>query len=805
MNEQELLRRLREAFAIEAEERLNNLSSDLMTLEEQSVGFDPNLLEQIYRDAHSLKGAARAVDEKHIESVCMAMEGLLGGVKQQQVAVDAHLYDLLHESVTFLKQEVKRPQPSSRDRVTALIERLEEGSVSKSVPAGVTTPTATTELVNDKDARTHTPPPGPVTAPELPPGPFQEPPQPLLTTTTPPQQQNGATKAALPSPSAPPLALSNASSVRVLAYKLDELLHCCEEMIGVRQRIAHRTELMAGLNQTFEIWQRRNAKLRGKARHYERLMGDEGQGAIEIERQQLKELVDHIGWSQGFIAALQRDTKTLLDGIREEQLHADRSVDELMEEMKDVLLQPASTLTTLLPPMVREISRTLGKQLTLSITGDEIEIDRRILDEMRDPLIHLVRNAIDHGLELPAERQRLGKEPQGQLQIEIRRLEGGQIELVVSDDGRGIDGHSLIHKAVTARRISADVAATLDEKAALELIFLSGLSTAELITNISGRGLGMSIVQDAVERLGGGIELVSELGVGSCFRMRLPTSLAVFRGIFVRAGGATYLLPSHQTVAVQRIPIEQVRYTENRPTILFQQRPLSVVGLDELLGLHQLLKGDERVLKVVVVMGAHNRRLALRVDEVMGEEEVLIKGLGPQLRQVRFFSGATILPSGAVIPLLNIKDLLERAGGTLQGSGVIDGVPLQPEREGATSKQTILLVEDSITSRILIKNILEAEGYQVITAVDGMEGLSTLKISEVDLVVSDVEMPRMDGFELTRNIRAHPRLAELPVVLVTSLAAREDREQGVEAGANAYIIKGNFDQSNLLETIGRLI
>jgi len=477
-------------------------------------------------------------------------------------------------------------------------------------------------------------------------------------------------------------------------------------------------------------------------------------------------------------------------------------VDGLLEDMKKALMLPVSSALEMFPKFVRDLSRDRGKEAELLVQGGEIEIDRRILDEMRDPLIHLVRNCVDHGIETRAERARRDKPPQGTIALAIARRNGSRVEIQVSDDGAGIDTGKLREAARKLGLLSFEDAGRGGEQDLLPLVFQSGVSTSPIITDLSGRGLGLAIVREKVERLGGSISVETRPGRGTAFRVVLPLTLATFRGLHVKAGGERFVLPTAYVEQAARLKKEEIKTVENRETIRWNGQAVALARLADALELPRG-KGVEPSGDTVqiVVLGSADRRIAFQVDEVLEEREVLVKTLGRQLSRVRNIAGATVLGTGKVVPILDVPDLLRSAAKAA-------AAPAAAAAEGgevAAESKSILVAEDSITARTLLKNILESAGYNVATAVDGIDGFTQLKTERFDLVVSDVDMPRMNGFDLTAKIRADKALAELPVVLVTALESREDRERGIDVGANGYIVKSSFDQSNLLEVIGRLI
>ena len=421
---------------------------------------------------------------------------------------------------------------------------------------------------------------------------------------------------------------------------------------------------------------------------------------------------------------------------------------------------------------------------------------------MRDPLIHLLRNAIDHGLETPEQRIKQQKLPSGTIDLSVSQTEGKMVEILISDDGKGIDLIKAKEKAIKMGIISRKEAENFTDPETLSLIFRSHFSTSPIITQISGRGLGLAIVQESVEKLGGHIALETNPGKGSSFRIQLPVTLATFRGVLVKARDHLFILPSLHVERVSSIHRDQIKTVENMVTISVSGRVLSLVELADVLRLPQVQnQEDQTAFVTVAILGSGEKRIAFTVDEVLNEQEVLAKGLGKQLSRVPNIAGATILGSGKVVPILNVHDLLKASLAV-----TADLHKSEAAEEGEEKRRkSVLVVEDSITSRTLIKNILETAGHYVRTAVDGQDAYTLLKTEGFDLVVSDVDMPRMNGFELTEKIRKDERFSEIPMVLVTARESPEDRERGIDTGADAYIVKSSFDQSNLIEVIGRLI
>lgn len=504
--------------------------------------------------------------------------------------------------------------------------------------------------------------------------------------------------------------------------------------------------------------------------------------------------------SESVMQTVEAQIRAMLEHVAHDHRMITAVVDGLQESLRLLRMTPASVVLNLFPGMVRSLADELGKQVDWVIRGADLEVDRKVLEAMKNPLIHLVRNAIDHGIESPEVRVKAGKPPHGRVAVTIASLEGNRIEIRVEDDGRGIDPAQVRAAAVRTKHLTAEEAHALTDEAALDLVYKSGLSTTPLIGDVSGHGLGLAIVKERVERLEGRIQVETRLGVGTAVRITLPVTIATFRGLLVRAGGQPYLLPSEAVERTLHLLHREVEGTVGRPMIRWDGRPILLARLTELLGLPTKRDPSESDGKQpCVIVRVREARVGLAVEEVLGEQEVLVKELGPPLVRVRNVAGAGLLGTGHVILILRPADLLGSIRESPRppvSSHVSEETPRQP---------VVLVVDDSITTRTMEKNLLEAAGYQVRVAVDGIEAWTLLKSETVDLVVSDVDMPRMGGLELTTKIRANREMADLPVILVTALESREDKERGLEVGANAYIVKSSFHQSNLLEFIRRLL
>jgi two-component system chemotaxis sensor kinase CheA len=590
-------------------------------------------------------------------------------------------------------------------------------------------------------------------------------------------------------------------SVRISTRKLDSLLLKVEELVSLKLASGQHLKNLKETLLSFETWKKRWAHSESTFRWIRRKTRTDQYLNEQRDLEHLKKLESFLEWNQKHFRSLELRIKQMTDISEKDQRSLSIMIDDVLDDMKKMTMLPFSSLSQIFPKMIRDLCRQQSKIVDFQVIGNSVEIDRRILDELKDPMVHLLRNAVDHGIETTDERKQLQKPHRASLIMAISHTLGNKVEIVIEDDGKGIDLDRVRREAIKRGMITEKDADRLTEKENLSLIFRSELSTSPIITQISGRGLGLAIVQERIQKLGGTLTVESESGKKTVFRMLVPITLATSRGILVQLNDKLFVVPVTYVKRVLRVESETVKTVENKATITLEGEVLSFVSLADLLEMPLSEANEKKEHFTVVVLEVSGKNIACQVDEVLGEQEVLVKSLGKQLSRVRNIAGATILGSGKVVPMLNVHDLIRSSGQMTLTQPIVT----EDDEIKITQGKSILVAEDSITSRMLIQNILESADYEVTTAVDGLDAYTTFKSGDFDLLVSDVEMPKMNGFELTQKIREDKQGAETPVVLVTSLQSSEDRKRGIDAGANAYIVKSNFDQSNLLEVIARLI
>ncbi|MFY0572048.1 hybrid sensor histidine kinase/response regulator [Archangium lansingense] len=560
-----------------------------------------------------------------------------------------------------------------------------------------------------------------------------------------------------PAPAVPPEAPTTGAEslpVRVSAQKLDALLARSGELRVAGLRMEGRVELVEAMHD--ELHQLR-LRLRG---------------TDEAAARRLETRLAQLG------RALATDQRMLL-----------QATSGLDEEVRRARTLPFAEACAGLERNARDLALALGKRVRLEVRGGALELDRSLLQGLREPLLHLVRNAVAHGVETPAARQEAGKPEEGRVTLSAR-LRGGRVQVVVEDDGRGLNVASIREKA-RARGLPV-----LEDAGDARLIFMPGLSTAESVTAVSGRGVGLDVVRAQVEAMRGSVDVAFEPGQGARFTLDVPLTLSTLRVLLVTAGGQSFAVAGESVERLLRLEPGDVRVVEGRQMWVATRALVPLAPLTTVLGLEA---SAPRPRPGAMVLAAGEVRAVLVVDEVVAEQEVLIRGLGSRIRRARHVSGVAVLPDGRMALLLNAASLVRAAEGRTAPAGLF---PAPVEKK---TRRRVLLADDSMTTRALEQSILEAAGYDVLACVDGQEAWERLVTEGADAIVSDVEMPRMDGFALTEAVRGSPRFGRLPVVLVTARARPEDKARGLQVGASAYLVKSAFDQTHLLETLRHLL
>ena len=722
-------------FKMEAFERLERLSSGLMALERSPD--DPALIGDLFREAHSLKGAAGVSGLPDIAEICHKMEDLLSSIREESDRASAGMIDALLATTDAVQELiVARVEERECDIVPAeIIERL----VNLDLESAGTAATSAQSSVNGVTAEAVAKKSAPEASPES-------------------GKPTGGDSAI----QAPALA---SETVRLRVDMLESLGNLTGELMVAGDRLRERLGAFKSLD----------ALVRGQCNR-----GRDGQdveAALRSFASTVRGLIDECAGGFAVLEPL---------------------IAEIHEQVLNTRMLPVSPLFDGLQRFVRDYCRQENKRAELHIQGADTRVDRRVLEQLRDPMIHLIRNALSHGIEPPEEREGLGKNPVGAVRLTISRR-GDRIRITCEDDGRGIDRQRVLAKAISAGIVSMEEAAELAPNQIESLILRPGLSTTELITDVSGRGVGLDVVARCAEALRGTLEIGSEPGRWTRFVLEFAASVATLEGLLVEAAGHTYVVPTASVVRTAGIRLAEVQTVGGETMADIDGQVVPLVMLADLLGRTEYSGVTPNLVSAVVVRHREDQ-IAVGVERLLGTQIVVAKSLGDHVGEVCGVSGATILGTG--LPAL-ILDL----GRLVQG-----GPRRSPRAEGPESADTvdeelapILIVDDSITTRMMEQSILESAGYNVDSAVSAEDALEKIERFNYRLFVVDVEMPGLDGFQLTRQLRQDERFAETPIIIVTSLAKEGHRREGLEAGANAYISKGEFDQKNLLETVERLV
>ena len=835
LDREKLKARLRAVFAGELAEHVSALNRDLLVLEKAQGEELAQLVQLLFRTVHTLKGAARSVSATPIERLCHELESAFGQLRarparpspaQMQTffavadaleaagrawaaggVVPAAQHGALLARLQVRDDRVIDTGPAVDGPVIEAVDRpgAASGAVGPEARPAQVAPDGPDGAAPGETARPphgddpdHAGAVGPVAValvpraddPDnaVPPAPRSDDPDnaapPVTAAPRAAHPDNAVAVPPAPRPDNPELVAAAprveprasetrgaeaAPRVRVAAELLEALMRHSGELLVTRRQTRTADELLSPLEDRLHALRDAAARLAQSAAHDRR-----GTGPAELCEQ---------------VELMSRDLERARARIREDRGAQDQVAGRLEDAVRVACLQPFAEAAAGLERIVRDLAHEQGKDVALEVAGTGVALDRAVLNRLKPALLHLVRNAVDHGIEPRAERAAAGKPAGARVRIEAH-LRGGQVDVTVSDDGRGIE-----RAQVLARARAMGLAVPADAAAHLRLVFHPGLSTAARVSEISGRGVGLDVVNGELEALHGRLELRSEPGRGTTFRLSLPVSLSTFRVLVVEAAGRAFGLVTSSVERVLRVSPRDLTVVQDRPMLMRADGSLQVAQLAGVLGLTSRAAPPER--QPLVIVAAGDDRCAIAVDALVAELEIVLKPLGPRLAGVPGVAGAAMLPDGRVCLVLTAADLVRQARAADARGAALPATDAPPRH--------LIVADDSVTTRLLLRGVLEEAGYLVTEAADGQAALELLEARGADLVVSDVEMPRMDGLTLTRAIRRSSRFRGLPVVLVTSLESDPERLAGLEAGATAYLKKSAFEQDALLETLAQLL
>ena len=829
---------LMDLFRSEADGQVALLTEGLLALDGAGVP-SPAALESLMRAAHSLKGAARIVGLDAAVRVAHALEDNFVAAQRGEFAIRSTDVDVMLKAVDLLAQIALLPEDGAASwqaenegpiaGSVASLEGLRAGVVGGpgvddaggplpqdgltpqhiSSPAvdgpagppasplplgegpgvrGLTPPAAQEGGSRGDDSTGDDPHPGPLPGGEGggKVGPRALPPSPLA--------GEGLSASSIgedpsPIPAPPPSPESPGRVVRVSAEGLSRLMGLAGESLVQARQLRPFVEALAALRA------RQGALIEAlQAVEERRTSGSSADSAgvgelLARARAEAGRCVDELG----------RKVETFDDYARRGEDLAGR----LHHEVLASRMRPMSEGVRGFPRMVREVARDLGKKVRLEVRGESTGVDRDILDKLEAPLNHLIRNALDHAIEPPEERIALGKETTGVVRLEARHS-AGMLQITVTDDGRGVDPARLRDKVARKGLATTEMAERLTEAELLEFLFLPGFSTKEAVTEISGRGVGLDVVQDMVKTVGGLVRVSSKPGRGTRFTLQLPITMSVIRALLVRIAGEPYAFPLNRIDRIVRVPRDDVRRLEGRPHFVLDGH---LVGLIDAVQVLDLAPGPEAADPMpVVVVGDRGTRFGLIVDEFLGERDLEVRPLDPRLGKPPDINSASLLDDGWPVLIVDVEDLVRSIDNQLGGKRLkgVDG-PASAASKARRPAKRVLVVDDSITVRELERQLLEGRGYAVDVAVDGVDGWNAVRQGDYHLVISDVDMPRMDGIGLVRSIKQDPRLKSLPVVIVSYKDREEDRMRGLDAGADGYLTKSSFHDRTFLDAVADLI
>jgi two-component system chemotaxis sensor kinase CheA len=775
----DLQARLLETFVVESGDRLRTIERGLLAIEADSDGDSAATVGELFREAHSLKGAAQVVGQLEIAEAAHTMEAALADLRRTGTVPADDLRALFDVS----------------GRIAALL-RGPTGSAKASpehvadTVAAPRTARAATPGTGPRRAR-HTKASSEATLWQT--GTAESPPA-----TTPSDIEAGARATGR----------VRAGTVRVATDRLDDVLTRVPDLLAARRRQAERHRKISAFRLVLAEHGREWRDVARRLKDH----GDATTNATVLE--DLGQLATRVG---GEITQLERVADRLAVESRRDRDRLMALADGLGTDLLSLRLVPVELFFDSFPRMVRDLAAASDKRVRLRQIGWQTEVDREVLERVKDSVMHLLRNAIDHGIEPEAERVAAGKSPIGTIVVEASQRDGG-IAIEVRDDGRGVDPRAVVRAVAKAGTPQGDLPEPDDLDAILALLLRPGVSTARSITDVSGRGVGLDVVSEQVSQLGGRVRIATEPGQGTTVSLRLPLTLIMAHVLMVRGGDRTFGLPVGAVQRCLRLTPDLITDVAGQPALRLVDGTVPIVDLDEVVGLTRSA-GRRTATPYVAIVNDARRLVGLVVDEVIDERHVVVNGLGSLLpipAAGRLVAGATLVNEDEVVLILDAPAIAARAlsaarsgrpenavGGNAGGTS--GSFALEASHADAKRSVSVLVVDDSITTRTLEQSILTAAGFRVATAEDGARGLAAARREPPDVIVADVEMPSLDGVEMTRRLKGDPATRDIPIILLTALETAEQLAAGLEAGADAYLLKSGFDQERLIAAIRGLV
>lgn len=771
---------LLDLFRTEVETQAAVLNDGLLSLEKNPRSTDE--IDALMRAAHSLKGAARMVGLDSTVDLTHAMEDLFVAVQEGKIELAEGHIDVLFSGVDILADML---QVEEEQMVAWLEER--RGRIEEQILCIRALASGPPQDSSDADDQQQVETDGgfPVAdrgGEEFPTAQRVSPEEEAADARGPLTGELPQEEASQPVPSG---AESQDRVVRITSENLNRLMALAGEALVEARRLQPQADALMELkyhqHEVSELLEQVKAEL-------------EETGLAKSARQRLDEARQRMGDCRLVLSEHMEDIETF--ARRSENLS-----NRLYHEAIAGRMRPFADGVRGFPRMVRDLARQLGKEVHFQIDGLDTEVDRDILEQLEMPLTHMLRNALDHGIEMPVQRRTAGKPEEGRLHLEARHA-AGMLLVVVKDDGGGMDFDRLRQKIAERQLAPQEIISQLNEKELLDFLFLPGFSTADGVTEISGRGVGLDVVQNMVREVGGLLHALSEPGAGMELQLQLPLTLSVMRSLLVEIAGEPYAFPLVRIDRALKIGRDEIESLEERQYCRYEEQNIDLVYARQVLE----LEGEEEPTNQIhiVVISDHLNRYGLVVDRFMDEADLVVQPLDPRLGKIQDIASAAFLEDGSPVLILDVEDLVRSVDNLTTGGRLHR---LRPEKSGrqTTRNKRILVIDDSITVRELERKLLENRGYEVEVAVDGMDGWNALHSSTYDLVITDVDMPRMTGLELVRLIKQDLQLQSLPVIIISYKEQEEDRLRGLEAGANCYLPKSNFQDESLPSAVIDLI
>lgn len=737
------------AFQIEHREQIEGIRSILASLEEEQARSNDPRWDDAFRMAHTLKGGARVCELRDLEAVGHRMESLFACVREGRLDFSRNVGEALCDALDAIEDWMiaftAGQTPDSPAKTLEAIEQLLEAAKER-VAAG-------------EKAAAPPSPPSDETDAEL----------------------TGATTA-----------LPEIETLRVDTQHLDEMLRSADALLPVNTNCDRVARELAELAAEITTWDRRCTEIRE----------DEASILRQMEATpELASIARHVQAMTLQTRRIGRRQRLLRDTHARTAWALRVATQNLRDNVQQTRMVAANAVLPGLRRMVVNLARDEGKEVEFNAKGLDVRADRMVLQQLKDPLIHALRNAVVHGIEPPAERERLGKPRVGKISLALQ-THGNRLEVLVSDDGRGVDTKKVAREAAQRGVLPENIAlGETNPEQMSRLLFMPGFSTSATVSELAGRGIGLSVVQETIKKLRGSVRMESKLGAGATLRIDVPLYVSADRMLLVSCAGQVFAIPIHAIDKLLRVRRADVQRIDGRNMTLDSGQPLVLVELGQVLGCTGQSSTARQDTFIVAVVRCATGRMGAIVDAFVGEDDALIKDLDEPAAGAEQFLGAILLEDNDVALVVDPATLSPEAATTTTTSTQAPNAEARRPRQ----KSSVLVVDDSFTTRTLERGILETNGFDVHVAVDGLEALTILRTESIDLVVADVEMPRMDGLSMLRALRSDEKFESLPVILVTSLDRAEDRQRGMQLGANAYIVKRNFDHQILLDTIRRFL